>query len=248
MKKGCLFFLLIIVTLSAYSQRWKLGRFEIVYGIGTSNYFGDIGGGEEHHNWSPADLDFKYTRPVVSVGCRYRMKEKVSVKAYLNYVNIYGSDVNSINDSRFYSFSSNLIELYGHVEYDLISAKQFMNYSSRGVRYGLQKFNSSINVYTFVGLGGMFFFTKAKDNLASSERFVDNKHIALGIPLGFGVRYPLNNRLFVGFEFGGRFTTTDYLDGFSPKVSNAVDMYYISVINISYKLKKRGFRNKNIHF
>lgn len=248
MRKGCLFFLLIIITLSAYSQRWKLGRFEMVYGIGTSNYFGDIGGSDKPDKWSVADLDFRYTRPVVSVGCRYKIKEKVSIKANLNYAYIYGSDANSLNDSRSYSFSSNIFEIYGHIEYELISAERFMNYSSRGIRDGLKKFHSSISVYTFVGIGGILFFPKAKDDFAVSERFVNNKHIALGIPLGFGVRYPLNSQLHVGFEFGGRFTSTDYIDGFSPKASKTVDMYYISVINISYKVKKRSFRRKNPHF
>ncbi len=238
----------MIVAFSSFSQRWKLGRFEMVYGVGASNYFGDIGGADDPDKGSVADMDFKYTRPVLTLGLRYRIQEKISIKGDFSYAYIYGSDIGSYNESRAYSFSSNLFELHGHIEYDFLSAKQYSNYSARGVRDALQKFNYSLNAYAFVGLGGVFFLQKAKDDLATSERFVNNKHLALSIPIGIGVKYPLNSRLYVGFELGGRFITSDYIDGFAPEASNALDIYYFSVLNVSYKIKKRSFRRRKNHF
>lgn len=248
MKKIYLFVFLVVLAFSSYSQQWKLGRFEIIGGVGTSNYFGDLGGAKIRDKMGIADLDIEYTRPSLVFGARYRIKEKMAIKAIIGYANIYGSDISSFNNYRAYSFSTNLFELSGQFEYDFFSPKRYSRFSTRGVRDALYKFKASITAYGFVGLGGAVFFQKAKDDLITSGRFVDNKHLALAIPLGVGVKYPLTNRMFVGFEFGGRFTTSDYIDGFSPIASNSIDIYYLSVVNVSYKIKKRGYKRRGINF
>ena len=45
--KTILFILLMIISTTSFSQRWKLSRSEYSFGLGMSNYVGDIGGAIE---------------------------------------------------------------------------------------------------------------------------------------------------------------------------------------------------------
>ncbi|PLX19802.1 MAG: hypothetical protein C0597_04905, partial [Marinilabiliales bacterium] len=59
---------------------------------------------------------------------------------------------------------------------------------------------------------------------------------------------PLSTATYIGFEIGARFTTTDFIDGFSPEASNSKDLYYFSVISVSTKIKKKSNRRPEIRF
>ena len=119
-----------------------------------------------------------------------------------------------------------------------------VRYSKMSLRHGLDKIGAGINLYVFAGIGVSYFKPKALDSFDGSERFVDNKNLSLSIPLGFGLKYPLNPTTNIGFELSGSFTTTDYIDGFVPESSDSKDLYYFSVIYVSYKIKSNRRRNK----
>ncbi len=237
-----LFSLLIIPTL-VFSQKWKLSRSEYVYGIGISNYFGDIGGSSKADAFAVADFDIAYSRPVLAVGYRYKLYERIAVKANLSYANIHGSDVKSINEGRNYSFSTNMFELNGHVEYHITKEMHMVSYKSMSMRGKVKKFNTGINLYVFAGVGGAYFKPKAKDGFVGSSRFVDNKNLTFVFPVGLGLKYPVTGTTYIGLELGRRFTTTDFIDGFSPEASEAKDTYYFTVINVSTKIKKKKRRS-----
>ncbi len=230
---------LVLIPVLTFSQRWKLSRSEYVYGVGVSNYFGDIGGANTVGASGFADIDIGSTRPGLSFAYRYKLYERISIKGALSYARFHGSDVKSINEGRNYTFSSNLFELSGQLEYHLIEEKAVVSYKSMSLRGKLRKFNAGINLYVFVGGGGAYFKPKASDDLISSERFINNKNLGLVVPFGLGFRYPLSIDTYVGLEFGRRFITSDYIDGFSPEASESRDVYYFTVINVSYKIKKK---------
>jgi len=50
------------------------------------------------------------------------------------------------------------------------------------------------------------------------------------------VKYGLTPDWNIGFELGGRFTLTDYLDAFTSQWSKANDFYYFATFHIIYKL------------
>ena len=216
----------------------------MIYGLGTVNYFGDIGGAESAEASALADLDFAYTRPNLSVGYRYKVADRIAVKGNLTYASFKGSDVGSKNEGRNYTFTTNVFELYGHVEYHITPEKQMVKYSKMSFRGSLEKFNAELNVYVFVGLGAAYFKPEANDVFNSSNRFIDNKNLTFIFPMGLGVKYPLTGTTYIGFELGGRFTTTDYIDGFKPEASKSNDLYYISVIYVSHKIKRKQRRRK----
>ncbi len=246
MKKQILLFfaIILLIPIYGYSQKWKLTREEIMGGIGITNYFGDIGGAADPDASVFADIDFGSTRPSVMVGYRNRLTERLAAKGSLTYANFHGSDVGSKNEARNYSFSTNMFELYGHVEYHITPEKQLITYSTMSLRSGLKKFNAAFNLYVFAGIGGAYFKPKAKDDFIDSERFNGDKNLTFVLPVGIGGKYPVLSDLYVGFELSGRLTTTDYIDGFSPDASKANDLYYLTTIYVSYKIKPKGRKPK----
>ena len=242
-----LFGLLLIPTLM-FSQRWKLSRSEFMIGIGVSNYFGDIGGSKKADASGFADIDFGSTRPAVAIGYRYKLYERVAIKGNFTYANIHGSDVKSTNEGRNYSFTTNMFELNGNVEYHITEDKPVVSYKSMSLRGKLKKFNAGINVYVFLGVGGAYFKPKASDDLSISTRYVGDKNLGLVVPFGIGLKYPLSTKSYIGFEFGRRFIVSDYIDGFSPDPSEHKDVYYFTVINVSYKIKKKSNRRPEYRF
>jgi hypothetical protein len=67
--------------------------------------------------------------------------------------------------------------------------------------------------------------------------------------MGLGFKYVMSSNLSIGAEFGGRLTTTDWLDGYAPNIihngsnySKAQDIYYFAVFNVIYRIKtsRRG--------
>jgi opacity protein-like surface antigen len=229
---------LLIVSTLGFSQQWKLSRSSYTYGVGISNYFGDIGGASKADASPFADLDLAYSRPVLAVGFYYKLYERIAVKGNLSYANIHGSDANSQNANRNYTFTTNMVELNGHVEYHILKEMQMVSYSKMSMRGKVNKFNVGINLYVFAGIGGAYFKPKAKDNLTEEPRFNDSKNLALVFPVGLGIKYPLTSITSIGLELGGRFTTTDYIDGFSTESSTSNDIYYFTVINVSTKIKR----------
>jgi hypothetical protein len=245
------YIILLIITLMpflGFAQRWKLSRSEYIYGIGVSNYLGDLGGANSRDASFFQDIDIANTRYVLSVGYRYRLYQRIAVKGSLSYANFYGADVNSVNENRDYSFKANLIELSGHVEYHITEEKQMVSYSSMSLRGKLRKVNAGINLYVFAGLGGAYFKPKSLEGSSYDGRYNGNKHLSLVFPVGIGAKYPISTRAYVGLELGRRFVTSDYIDGFSPESGQKKDAYYFTVISVSYKIKKKSNRRPEYRF
>lgn len=238
---------LLLIPVLGYSQRWKLSRSEYMYGVGISNYVGDIGGANTRDGSGFADIDIGCTRPVIAVGYRYRMYQRVAVKANFTYANMCGTDDKSVNEGRSYSFTANLFELNGHVEYHITEEKQMVSYSSMSLRGKLKKVNAGVNLYVFVGLGGAYFKSNPSEG-SFDGRYVGNKNMALVVPFGIGLKYPISPKSYIGLEFGRRFVTSDYIDGFSPEPSEHKDVYYFTVISVSYKIKKKSYRRPEYRF
>jgi len=237
-----------MIPILSYSQRWKLSRSEMVYGVGISTYVGDLGGASEEDAMALMDFDLASTRPALEIGYRYKMYERISVKASLTYGRFHGSDVSSKNENRDYSFSANLFELSGQVEYHITEEKTVVSYKSMSMRGKLKKFNAGVNLYVFLGIGGSYFKPKALDSFSSSERYDGNKNLGLVVPFGLGLKYPISTKTYVGLEIGRRFISSDYLDGFSPEQSEARDVYYFTVINVTYKIKRKSNRKPQYRF
>lgn len=224
--------LLLTLAFSAFPQsssRWKRMRYEVFMGAGATNFLGELGGANQEGTNFLKDFEFSMTRPLLSVGIRYRIIETLSNKTMLSYGWLHGDDKKTTELFRSYrnlNFRSPIVEFATQFEYSIIKEKQGHRYNLRRVR-GLKGFKT--NTYFFIGVGGFYFNPKGK--------YKDGKWVALQplgtegqglvptrkmysrfsvcIPYGIGFKYGLNRRWSIGLEFGTRKTFTDYIDDVS---------------------------------
>jgi hypothetical protein len=192
--------------------------YEIGIGLGAYNYTGDLQRG----------LSIKTARPAGTGFVRYNFNNSVSFRGSLTFGKMIGWDERTPIDPfavrRDASFDIFVFEASGVVEYHFLSWRE-EGYPIRWTPY-------------FFGGFGLFGIIGAED------KPVDYSDIQPVIPLGAGVKYILNPRWYVGFEFGLRKTFTDYLDNVSEGDNvtknyqygnqHDTDMYYYGGFSITY--------------
>jgi len=161
-------FISLIVLVSLFetdeAQRWKRKRWDFQFGLGTTHFFGDLGGGakEAAHFLSFRDIDIASTRPLIHLGAQYKLMEVLSVKTSFTWGVLHSDDAHSGSVGRRHRnlhFRSPLYELSGQLKYFFIKEKVGSRYAiSRG---GLRNL---INAYAFAGIGGIHFNPKASYN------------------------------------------------------------------------------------
>ncbi len=155
-----LLFLVLIPGLTQ-AQRWKLRRYEAIFGVGTSNFFGDIGGTSDKNNlFGFKDIQLQYTRPAMDIGLRYKLTGNTAVKFNMIFGMIAGNDINSRNDHRNFAFRSTIFEPSFQFEYYILPEAR--GYSSAALfnRRGMINNYSKIYIYLFGGAGGAYFNPK----------------------------------------------------------------------------------------
>ncbi len=234
--------LFLISSTDTSAQRWKLRRYEVSAGLGTVNFFGDIGGTADDDNLIGfKDIQLKYTRPSLFMGAAYRLREDMNIRMKLIFGLIAGDDHNSRNDGRNFAFTSTIFEPSLQFEYYLIPESKSYTSSAIFNRRGMVNNYAQISVYAFAGIGGILSNPKPLKDYVNV--FEDNfSKFGLAFPLGLGLRYSVDSQWSIGFEFGRRFTLTDYIDGYTSQFSKHKDIYYVSSFTAIYKLRtdRRG--------
>mgnify|MGYP006282172349 CR=1 FL=1 len=235
--KYILWIFLLLLPVLSFSQRWKMERLEVTAGFGASNYFGDIGGTVDENNWlGLKDIDLFSTRPNVNFGARYRINQEMNIRGNLVFAYLEGDDRDSRNETRNYAFSSSVYEFTVVYEYSLIPENNPVNYTLNSLMDGLRSNNANLNTYVFGGLGLNFFDVKAMKDLSDTDRFNPGNSTSLVVPIGVGIKYPVATGIHLSLEVGGRWSTTDYLDGYTSQYSSHNDIYYFSMLNVVIKI------------
>ena len=116
-----------------------------------------------------------------------------------------------------------MIDLGGQVEFN------FFHFGS-GPRYKNYK---RVSPYLTLGLGMSMAFVNGHTNMA------------MNLPMGFGVKYKLKERLNLGFEFTMRKCFGDGMDGLSDlygvkhSFAKNTDWYSVAMFTVSYEFSKR---------
>jgi hypothetical protein len=246
--------LVLLMSLSVsggFSQKWKLRRYEAIAGIGTAHYFGDIGGSATEENlFGIKDIELFNTRPSFYLGARYKIRHNMAVKANFIFGFLKGDDEGTYPEyeyNRDLAFSSVIFEPSAQFEYSIISEEQKYRTNAMFNKRGMINNYSHYNIYAFAGVGGVFGWPQPQKELVNY--YEPGTEFGLCFPIGLGLKYVLSSNLSLGVEFGGRLTTTDWLDGYAPnkiypgkEFSKANDIYYFAVFNAIYRLKtsRRG--------
>ncbi len=220
----------------SYGQRWKRTRYELIYGAGTVNSFTDLGGRNGNGMHFLSDIDIQATRPAGMVGARYKIKELLAVKLNLIFGYMRSSDTYTkwdVRRNRNAIANTLLFEQTMQLEYSI----QKERFGTRYTFSNLRRFNfRNVNTYLFAGIGGVFALPNLKNDYRTNKGESYHKYNA-AFPLGIGFKYGINRRLAFSIDMGLRYTTSDYLEGFSDLYSDGKDAYFFTIFNLAYKLR-----------
>lgn len=217
---------LFIIPLVSMSQQWKKTRKEILFGFGASNLLGDLGGADQIGTHLMKDLEISMTRPVVAGGYRYKLSPTMAVKGFGGWARLAGNDLltaEPARNNRNLSFRTNIITASAQFEYSVIEEKVKSRYSRRSKKFPL-------NIYFFGGFGFFYFNPEAQyydgkwyklkplhtegQGLPGSEA-KDYSLVQFCVPMGIGLKYPINRKWSIGLEYSITKTFTDYIDDVS---------------------------------
>jgi hypothetical protein len=238
MKRYVLTILLLCSVLSfTDAQIWKLKRFEASLGFGPSFFFGDIGGYSITKNiLGLRDITFKQMRFDINGNLKYRVSQEFSVRLSLATGFLNATDVRGSNELRGFKASTLFLEPALIGEYYFIKNKSEDSYLFTKGRYvTLSGILRSLDVYVFTGIGGLSYRVKGNDRLENFR--INHGGFTAVIPVGLGGTLIYSPNFNYGVEITGRYSFSDYLDGYTSQYSSANDVYYFFNFTITYKLK-----------
>ena len=210
------------------SQSWRYVRHEAYFGVGITNFMGDLGGSRGIGTHGPKDFKIQPTRPTIAMGYKYMIVPELSVKGGITWGFISGDDAhtkNVVRNTRNLSFRSPLAEFAASLEFYPWGERVTPKYKIRGVN-GNKTF--SIIPYFTAGVGFALFNPKAKLNgnwialqpLGTEGQGLNGRpdpyrRITMAFPVGFGLRYVIDKTWSLSFQGTLNYTTTDYLDDVS---------------------------------
>ena len=207
------FIIIFFVTFSFRSQA-QMEEFQYVqtgeFGVtaGAAHYFGDLN--------NRANIN----RPKIALGAFFRRQfgNYISARIMGHYAKLGYSDIYSKNEfqqSRNLSFNSDIFELA------IVGDFNFFKFIPTDP-------NHSFTPYASLGVGFMTYDPYAYYNdekvylrplNTEGQTFYQGRKsygtTALVVPVGFGVKYAISDKVNLSFEVNYRFTTTDYLDDVS---------------------------------
>lgn len=243
-------FSLVLFLCAPYSgaQLWKMKRYEVTGGAGTSQFYGDIGGYTSGENaWGLKDITFKQTRFNVNGAFRYFFEDNIAARLNLSYVMLHATDERGSNQDRGFEAVTSLFEPSVIGEYYFVRNRErnsFLFQVNRGrSRNRLKDFWRSIDVYALTGVGGAWYSVRGNDAFEqdklspTSGHIYDTRGMALVIPLGIGAKVAFDPNILLGVEFAGRYGFTDFLEGFSDDNSTANDFYHTFSLTFNYRIR-----------
>jgi len=231
-------FVLVTFDIVSYAQPthfttnsyWKHQRKELVFGIGASNFLGDLGGlNKVGTGYSPIDIEWVTTRPSFHIGYRYRIKSWLSTKSLFSYMILKGDDALTAEPARRnrnLKFRSHLFELSQHFEVIIFNSEEFgARYRPMGVKGSK---NKNTLIYAFSGISGFFFIPQGPGDggwtnlrpLHTEGQGLPNgpdqySNFGVAIPFGLGAKVSIDAVWRMTFELTYTKTFTDYIDDVS---------------------------------
>jgi Domain of unknown function (DUF6089) len=231
--------LLCMVAHIAISQElWRRQRYEALASIGTTQFFGDVGGFSKSEDiLGLKDISFLQTRFNFTLGLKYKILSDLNIRLNLAYGMLHATDARGSNEHRGFEANTSIFEPSLLAEYYFIKSKLGESYLfSSGQRLRAGNLFSSLEFYVFTGLGGLSF--NVNRNAALAAKGLTNSGFTGVIPVGLGVNLLFKPEYNLGLELGGRYSFSDYLDAYtSPsQQSNSNDVYYFLNVTFTYKI------------
>lgn len=228
MRRFTLLILLAFLPLMAGAQSWRYVRHEVSFGVGVSNFLGDLGGARGIGTHYFKDLKARSTRPTLQAGYKYTISPSWSAKTSLIWGYLHGDDAvtkNAVRNNRNLSFRSMIGEWNILGEFYPWGERVTHRYKIRGIN-GYRSF--TIMPYLFTGIGMTLFNPKAQYNGAwvalqplntegqgLAARPDPYKRVTVNFPFGVGAKYLITSQWSLSFELSVKYTLSDYIDDVS---------------------------------
>lgn len=217
MKKLILFTVsLFLLANSGEAQRKRIRyAFDYGFGIGPSNYLGEMGGKEKTRRDFIWDMKLKNTRWSLNGFARYKFNNYFAVQSSLAYLRIQGDDKLSSNrgrKGRNLNFRNDMLEFAVRGDVYIYGSNDV---GKRGT------YRLDFKSYAFAGLGAVLHSPKTLYNgdwVKLRPLMTENvkySKVTMAIPMGLGFYFTKKRKYRFGFEMGWRLTFTDYLDDVS---------------------------------
>jgi hypothetical protein len=229
-------FICLLVQFSE-AQIWKMKRFEVMAGLGTSQFFGDVGGFSRNKNIvGLRDISISQTRFDANVNLRYRITQRISTRISLTYGLMHASDLRGSNEDRGFKAGISLVEPALLFEYYFIKNMAESSYLfTKGGQNSTSGLLKSLDFYAFSGIGGLYYNINPNQKLNSVG--IDPAGFTAVVPIGLGTTLVYSPNINFGVEFSGRYAFSDNLDGYTSQYSSSNDVYYFLNFTITFKLK-----------
>ena len=232
---------LVIAFSTAFGQgkrrsnsRWKQNRYDLIFGLGGTGFLGDLGGANAVGTNFVRDLEYTMTRPLGSLGIRYKVLENVAVRYDMVFGYLRGDDKltnDPARNTRNINVRTPIFETSLVGEFSITRERMGSIYNLRKVR-GLRGIKS--NIFLFAGVAGFYFNPQGKytdgkwyalQPLGTEGQGIvptrkPYSRIGFAIPVGVGLKYAFNRKWSIGFDYGVRKAFTDYLDDTSTTYVN----------------------------
>jgi hypothetical protein len=239
MKKYGLSLLLLVAHTALWAQTHRLSPnyLEAGFMFGVTNYSGDV---------AESNIEWSETQPGFGMFLRYHITRKFSVKGHFYSGSISGDDANSPTlAERNLRFSTSLTEFALVLEWNFLAKDRI---SPTGVH------SPQWTPYFFFGVGSTFADSKT-EYYGPPEKYdiyfktplpepgLDQQFLL--IPMGFGLRVDVLERLILGADVGWRPVLSDDLDGISINGNpDKDDWYYFGGITASFILNNPNKHRK----
>ena len=129
MKKIATYAVILMISLPLFTSgqrlrnRWKSMRAEVHFGVGATNFLGELGGANQIGTHAYKDFEFSQTRLAISAGYRYKLASNIAINTSLSYGQVAGNDNLTTEFFRNYrnlSFKSDIYEIDTHLEFFFI--------------------------------------------------------------------------------------------------------------------------------
>jgi len=220
--KKLILFAFILAAGNTFGQ-YKL---DLGFGLGGSNYLGDIGGKEKTRRDFVVDMHLRESRITPHIYGRYRFSKRLSVLGNFSYVPVRDFDNETTNPARRarnLNFRNRLWELGARGEFTI--------YYDNDVG-GRGYYNPDFKLYAFGGLSVFRSNPQGRILSADDGSLISNtwhnlrewttegqdkpySRFGMALPAGIGLYFTWNKQWRLGWEFNWRTTFTDYLDDIS---------------------------------
>ncbi len=216
--KYILFFSLFTLSFSILGQNVDIGLTG-----GLSYYIGDI---------NPSIQIMNRPKPTIGLFYRKNLNKRYALRYGVNYAKLTATDKvrsTDLSQYRHLSFSSDLWEAYGVIEFNFIPYQINNRATSR------------FSPFVFIGLAA---FKVSPEVRGRDLDVLGSDLISVSIPFGLGVKFNFSGNWGLGIEWGMRKTFTDQVDGLPEKYADGYqlsnsqnnDWYSIVGLTLNYKI------------